>query len=845
MTPSAGGHPDLGVVRYGKTQSATESATQNGIDNDRAVNKTTTTLQDLVGEWCNHMEVDPQCSAAILNIAQAEAKVKRHAEDIHQTWRDLNHIVLTRENVIRRRWTAKKPSKRRELLLTTWPNMPERHRSEFVQTMRRYASLHKSFRFDDESIFKYPYINLEDFSQIKPILLLLNSRARHLPHIFARADQEACRLGREMYGIRVAYLIGGYKMLLSGQKSKETYGRLVKDTGDDTTGAALDPTSGLLVLEVQSRLLRFLLDCCYRILHDIPQDALLDRELPISPEPEPITTKDTSYAELSTVALELAYRVPRDLEPDQLLNLVRAKASQIADHLCDLREDPGYFPAIVQGYAELERDESGSISPKADDFAFWSHTVSRAAAQAYTDWTAWDALEKTLVDLVNVLDVSNACTNSFLKASLREGIPTTLANAVRMTLVIISSFCQQLRAAHSCSSKGDFSLEELDLGSWLERNICKATPSAGDNEMFTVAFAMLCNMQKIGAQVLGIWNFTEEVGHMLAQKPSFRKHISPFVYNLFSDLALVVHVFKEIVMSSTWSTHVVQSRKVELRPLEICQCSQGVEYLTKKLSKHFATLETAGTMPHLIPLTSTFHYPVEKPRSESTVNALRRAETNLDELWRAIDEGATDYPGVTLHDLFLLYDPDARHTRRTPPWLPLPVQSSSETISEKDDPTVSNLASQPEKPGRWRYEQPRHKIKTRGPSTSAEPQVGRLLHTPTSALEFSGLPTKFELKDRALKVFNTLFHTQSSDAPKREVCWDDFRYAMRSVGFVGEKLYGSVWHFVPGENHVVTQSIHFHEPHPANKLTFHVARRIGRRLNRRYGWTGEMFTLQK
>ncbi|KAK5716184.1 hypothetical protein LTR15_010010 [Elasticomyces elasticus] len=58
-----------------------------------------------------------------------------------------------------------------------------------------------------------------------------------------------------------------------------------------------------------------------------------------------------------------------------------------------------------------------------------------------------------------------------------------------------------------------------------------------------------------------------------------------------------------------------------------------------------------------------------------------------------------------------------------------------------------------------------------------------------------------------------------------------------------EKLYGSVWQFQPIDLDVES-SIQFHEPHPAPKLAYIIARRFGRRLERTYGWNGGMFELK-
>lgn len=47
-----------------------------------------------------------------------------------------------------------------------------------------------------------------------------------------------------------------------------------------------------------------------------------------------------------------------------------------------------------------------------------------------------------------------------------------------------------------------------------------------------------------------------------------------------------------------------------------------------------------------------------------------------------------------------------------------------------------------------------------------------------------------------------------------EVRWTEFLHAMKGIGFVPKKLYGSVWSFTPkGERWGVEQAINFHGPH--------------------------------
>jgi hypothetical protein len=70
---------------------------------------------------------------------------------------------------------------------------------------------------------------------------------------------------------------------------------------------------------------------------------------------------------------------------------------------------------------------------------------------------------------------------------------------------------------------------------------------------------------------------------------------------------------------------------------------------------------------------------------------------------------------------------------------------------------------------------------------------------------------------------------------------------MASAGFTAQKLYGSVWQFRPTGLLLLdaaATNITFHEPHPRGKIPLVIARRRGCRLNRAYGWSGEMFVLK-
>lgn len=136
--------------------------------------------------------------------------------------------------------------------------------------------------------------------------------------------------------------------------------------------------------------------------------------------------------------------------------------------------------------------------------------------------------------------------------------------------------------------------------------------------------------------------------------------------------------------------------------------------------------------------------------------------------------------------------------------------------------------------------QSKTKQKTRGVG-APEPSTANDATAQSNLISLDQQPT-FEVDARALKVFRTIFYTPSSNSNPGEVPWMDFVHALVSTGFKHEKLYGSIWQFSPTRLDV-ERSIQFHEPHPSPKIPYWVARRHGRRLNRAYGWDGEMFRL--
>lgn len=136
-----------------------------------------------------------------------------------------------------------------------------------------------------------------------------------------------------------------YLISIVGQTSPETYGTIysLRRNESKTSAGDLDFPIGLLILEIQDRMLDFLVKCAKGALQDIAPDDLFSDEYPVQ-ETLPILTRDPSEA-VTIVALSEGrqYQVPHAMDFDALRDLVEAKRGDCEDHIWALREDPGYL----------------------------------------------------------------------------------------------------------------------------------------------------------------------------------------------------------------------------------------------------------------------------------------------------------------------------------------------------------------------------------------------------------------------------------------------------------------------------------------------------------------------
>jgi hypothetical protein len=787
-----------------------------------------------------------------ISPATVKTEARQYAKQIWKNWRFLKEILERHEATIQNRWKKKTKESRRKILLSAWPNMPVSHRPDFEAfTKESHEQRVAGTRFKDA--FMWPYINQEDLCKPRTLLLLLNARGRNFPDAFAMADKNAAHLGYVTSALIPPFL-NEHTMMFMGRRDPEKYGELIawNDHPDAFRWLAskrgLHPGIGLHILEIQERLWSFLVECCKQILHDISVESFTDEKYQIKPEPPSISEYETGIASLAVLAAEAPYRAPASLDLTRLKSLLSAKFTAAEDHIWALREDPGYFSDTVITYKEHRQevipDTKGQSHPTLKpglQTTFWTHVLNEVIANSYLYLETWNDLREQIINLETLKKKYET------EISIEKDLPEEYLDA----LLKFNFYIDQ-------AINGPIAmLKQSVVASPEMRRFFVRAPPQPETSKIQVMEKLVSSQDKIRQRLLWLFNtlwddskriicgvetLVDEIERLIQSEPKAKELISPYVASVFADLSVLTECLRQIKIYQPWS---------EAFDNYMVHKEEGIkqEFIarTNPRAGFLGVLKYTSIANFGIPQDKKFFYPVDKRRTKENIEAMREAEKNLDLFWQKVDQHMTS---KSKHELEftnvwrMLSQP--RTLQRTPEWTePVPgnqhaqdneqievlLQPLSEVYFDLEQRTKNSI-----EPDQVR--QKKTKEKTRGEARPPNEPAMEQVPDPQT-------PDKqplFTVDRRAYKVFSTLFYKPSTSSLPGEIFWLDFCHAMSSVGFVAEKLYGSVWHFKPTKLDVET-SIHFHEPHPTAKLPFRTARRYGRRLNRAYGWHGEMFLL--
>ena len=540
-----------------------------------------------------------------------------------------------------------------------------------------------------------------------------------------------------------------------------------------------------------------------------------------------------------------------------------------ADHLSSLREDPSYFEAHMLDNKERRRelllDPYGQHHPACKpghEDNFWGRVVGNQIYFTHFKLELYAGLvsqAEKLKDMqrfyADVLKPTRSLPGQYAELILMHRL--FLEGLARALIKEIGEYWYAsplLRKHFVCKPEKSSAALVTELAE---------QPSVNDDPTRARIYWLLCRLWTPNddpCKMIGMTNLVDEL-QRLVNSESAKSCISSYIDSIVSELALLCGCLHQIEMYRPWYEMGGSMTKDTLvgAASVFAVRSESLGDLYRDEDRNDDVLGTLGN-----PTDGKFVHPVGKRRTRENVEAMRSAEENLDKLWCRFDQdlmakerqvwdayGFLDPEFKPLTSIFarraLTQD---RTLQRTAAWTEPKAGTSQTSVTElyvlssqlflvdarSDEQTLRKNLSH----------QAKIKIKTKthkpGNLTIAVPEAG-----PSTTADGSEARPKLPLNARALKVFKTLFFTPSVTSTPGEVAWSDFLYAMVSVGFVPEKLYGSVWQFSPDPDKLdVDRSIQFHEPHGANtKILYRIARRHGRRLNRAYGWDGSSFTLEE
>jgi hypothetical protein len=193
--------------------------------------------------------------------------------------------------------------------------------------------------------------------------------------------------------------------LLEGE-DVDTYGRVVSwDDDEDAmmktlSGLVYQPGEALLNLEIQQRIMSFLVKCCQAILHDVTSGSWM--EASILAEPAALVSH-SEWPTLATIAAEFPYRLPAHLDFHNIQNLVSGRHASAEDYIRALREDPEYFADCIGDWSEHRQekllDTNGDRHPILHSPLFGERVIGNAVTDAYGALVVWDIINQQLTVL--------------------------------------------------------------------------------------------------------------------------------------------------------------------------------------------------------------------------------------------------------------------------------------------------------------------------------------------------------------------------------------------------------------------------------------------------------------
>jgi hypothetical protein len=201
-------------------------------------------------------------------------------------------------------------------------------------------------------------VNLENLTKSKPLLIFINTRGRNLPWSFAGIEDEFTIMAR-MPPCKDEAFCNGNTIEFTKDTDPNMYGKVNRSRDPNEKYSATDSVfekfsrTGLQLLQIQASILDFLVKCTSAILHDMPQQTLLDHSIQEEPPlSDIIVDMSAGHATFSNIFMTAPYCGWHSLNFQRLRGYIAASFDLQKEHVWSLREDPSYFADTLREYEE-------------------------------------------------------------------------------------------------------------------------------------------------------------------------------------------------------------------------------------------------------------------------------------------------------------------------------------------------------------------------------------------------------------------------------------------------------------------------------------------------------------
>ncbi|KAI4693598.1 uncharacterized protein J4E88_001971 [Alternaria novae-zelandiae] len=794
------------------------------------------------------------------SLREVERLAQHKVNEIFGAFENVRYILERHEDTVRKRWCKKSTAKKKKLLLTAKPGMASEHRPDIAAELAAttISDLEDELFFvsvctaTNSEACLVPFLNLEDLLNPGSFLTLLNSRGRTPIETFSHTELHHCPSAWWPDSALLPYL-QRFTMVFAGRNTRNTYGRIQRwrDSNDAWRsiykGQAVHPGNGLQILCIQEIIYTFLQRCCHLLVGDLLAEGKGQQAQHPNIPPTVLVVDDTlNYTNRAEVSLMIPYGIPGQLDFGRLRSLISSKVGELEDHIWALREDPGYFSEVFHDYERhiveysVFIDGNGNAALKEQPDAVPGLILRNLITDPYYALFYWHRC----LHLLDRLE-STAARHSF-KFPSHEELPEgyredllrlwTVLNAIQTDLH--ECFRQHVLATPTMRTYISKTAEDPDSRNYaFEFEMSQAKGDSVTIRFLEVLSRIIVPRDPPGH---GFVAELDDLERLIIKNPAAKGLLSPFVWADFSQMSVSSECIQRIRFYQPWSTQL--EYEMIFRKLEL-----GLEFAIftgrwRPVST-MRSFEDVALKRMADPSDGKFHYPITERRSCATTDALRLAEENLDDFWKTADSFCRKLTGSSFPDLLERDISHGRSLRRTAPWTEPSARKEDARFHESHSESFHQYTYKPflfeSYRGAEALTSVRRKVKTRGTVDLARAEGNDAPDSTDQTI----LPISVTVDKRSHLVFKTLFFSPSARDVPGEVSWKDFVHAMVQRGFEAEKLHGSSWRFTP-TTLGAERAIQFHAPHGAlSKLPLTWARRYGRRLEREYGWTGEMFTL--